>query len=332
MLSTPFKPFSHSGSLFKPLNHTFLTVIPKTPFPDEVIHFRPISLCNVIYKTISKILVNKLKPFMDSLISPFQNAFKKGRSISNNILIAHEIMDILRKKKGRNDSFGALKIDMKKAYDRVSWNFLRVVLTAKNFSRQWINWLMECVTSIQYTLLVNGSRSKSFKPCKGLRQGDPLSPYLFLMCVNVLSLSLQKAKYDKLINGVKVGRNGCTFTHLLFADDSLFFFKKDNKSVANLKRILDWYCKISRQDINFGKSDLYCSPNMPLSEQEDLARQLHVNLVQHPSKYLGINFNLRGNRVADFQFLVDKLQSKLEGWKANLLSQAGRTTIINFVL
>ena len=74
---------------------------------------------------------------MDSLISPFQNAFKKGRSISNNILIAHEIMDILRKKKGRNGSFGALKIDMKKAYDRVSWNFLRAVLTAKNFSQQW---------------------------------------------------------------------------------------------------------------------------------------------------------------------------------------------------
>ena len=241
-------------------------------------------------------------------------------------------MNILRKKKGRKGSFEALKIDMKKAYDRVSWNFLRAVLTAVNFSQQWINWLMECVTSVQYTLLVNGSRSKSFKPCKGLRQGDPLSPYLFLMCANVLSLSLQKAEYDKLINGVKVGRSGCIFTHLLFADDSLFFFKKDNKSVANLKKILNWYCKISGQDINFGKSNLYCSPNMPLSEQEDLARQLHVNLVQHPSKYLGINFKLRGNRVADFQFLVDKLQSKLEGWKANLLSQARRTTLINYVL
>ena len=76
---------------------------------------------------------------MDSLISPFQNALIKGRSISDNILIAHEIMDILRKKNGRKGSFGALKIDMKKAYDRVSWNFLRVVLTAMNFSQQWIN-------------------------------------------------------------------------------------------------------------------------------------------------------------------------------------------------
>ena len=84
---------------------------------------------------------------------------------------------------------------------------------------------MECVTLVQYTLLVNGSRSKSFKPCKGLRQGDPFSPYLFLLCANILSLSLQKAEHDKLINGIKVGRSGCTFTHLLFADDSLFFFK-----------------------------------------------------------------------------------------------------------
>ena len=128
--------FFHSRSLFKPLNHTFITLIPKIPFPDEVTHFRPISLCNVIYKTISKILVNRLKPFMDSLISPFQNAFIKGRKISDNILIAYEIMEILRKKKGRKGSFGALKIDMKKAYDRASWNFLRAVLIAMNFNQQ----------------------------------------------------------------------------------------------------------------------------------------------------------------------------------------------------
>ena len=269
---------------------------------------------------------------MDSLISPFQNNFIKGRKISDNILIAYEIMEILRKKNGRKGSFGALKIDMKNAYDRVSWNFLRAVLIAMNFNQQWINWLMKCVTSVQYTLFVNGSRSKSFKPCKVLRQGDPLSPYLFLMCANVLSLSLQKAEHDKLINGVKVGRSGCTFTHMLFANDSLFFFKKDNKSEANLKRILDWYCQIIGQDINFDKSDLYCFPNMPMFKQEGLARQLQVNLVQNPSKYLGLNFKLRGNRVTDFQFLVDKLQSKLQGWKANLLSQAGRTTLITSVL
>ena len=126
--------FFHSGSLLKSLNQTFLTLIPKVNFPVDVSHFRPISLCNVIYKIISKILVSRLKPFMDMLITPYQNAFIQGRNITNNILLAHEIFDTLRKKKGRNKGYGALKIDMCKAYDRVNWNFLKVVILSMNFS------------------------------------------------------------------------------------------------------------------------------------------------------------------------------------------------------
>ena len=126
--------FFHSGSLLKSLNQTFLTLIPKVNFPVDVSHFRPISLCNVIYKIISKILVFRLKPFMDMLITPYQNAFIQGRNITNNILLAHEIFDTLRKKKGRKKGYGALKIDMCKAYDRVNWNFLKVVILSMNFS------------------------------------------------------------------------------------------------------------------------------------------------------------------------------------------------------
>ena len=112
----------------------------------------------------------------------------------------------------------------------------------------------------------------------------------------------------------------------------MFFFKKDHQSLTNLKGILDWYCHLSSQSINFEKSDLFYSLNMSKDEQECLARQLNVNLVQNPSKYLGLNFKLRGIRVTDFQFLVDKLQSKLQGWKVNLLSQAERTTLIASIL
>jgi len=97
--------FFHSNSLLKSLNQTFITLIPKIPFPEEVNHFRPITLCNVIYKVISKILVKRLQPIMDSIITPYQNAFIKGRNISDNILLAHEIIDVLRKKKGRKFSF-----------------------------------------------------------------------------------------------------------------------------------------------------------------------------------------------------------------------------------
>ena len=264
---------------------------------------------------------------MDNIFSPYQNAFIKGRNIFDNILIAHEKLDILRKKKGRKNSFGALKIDMNKAYDRVIWKFLKAVLIAMNFDQKWIRWIMECMTSVQYTLLINGSISKAFKPSMGLRQGDLLSPYLFLICANILFISLQKAKNSKLINGVKVGRNGCTFTHLLFADDSLLFFKKDNKSLANLKGILDWYYSLFGQNINLAKFDLFCSPNMPKDEQENLARHLQVHLVQNPNKYLGLNFKQRGNRIIEFQYLFEKLHSKLQGWKTKLLSQAGRTLI-----
>lgn len=99
---------------------------------------------------------------MDCLITPFQNAFIQGRNISDNILIAHEIFDYLGKKKGRKNCFGALKIDMSKAYDRIDWNFLKAVLGAMNFNDRWVQWIMECVTSVHYTLLINGNLSQSF--------------------------------------------------------------------------------------------------------------------------------------------------------------------------
>ena len=100
----------------------------------------------------------------------------------------------------------------------MNWNFLKAVLIAMNFDSKWINWIMECVTTIQYTLLMNGSLSKSFKPMKGLRQGNPLSPYLFLFCANILSIFLLKAESLNRIKRVKMGRNGSTFTHLFFAE------------------------------------------------------------------------------------------------------------------
>ena len=124
---------------------------------------------------------------------------------------------------------------MSKAYDKVDWKVLKVVLVAMNFNERWINWIMECVTTIHYTLLINGNIIQSFTPSKGLKQGDSLFPYLFLMCANILSLSLMKAESQKKIKGTKLRRNGCSFTHLFFANDSLLFFKKDSHSLTNIQ-------------------------------------------------------------------------------------------------
>ena len=151
---------------------------------------------------------------------------------------------------------------MSKAYNRVNWNFLKVVLLSMNFGTTWVNWIMECVSTIQYSLLVNGSPSKPFHPSRGLRQGNPISPYLFIFCANILSLALAKEENQKNLKGVKIGRNGLSFTHILFADDSFLFFQNDNKSLIALKKTILWYYFLSGQSINFNKFKLFCSPNI----------------------------------------------------------------------
>ncbi len=197
------KPFFHSGFMLKSLNHTFITLIPKVPNPEKVTQFRPIALCNVTYKIISKILVNRLKPFMDSLIIPFQNAFIQGRQITNNIILAQEFFEYLKKKRQGKWGFAALKLDMNKAYDRINWNFLIVVLERMGFSQTWVNWITQCVTTVSYSVLINSSPSDSFTPARGLRQWDPLSAYLFLLCANVLSCVLLKQETSSHLKGTQ---------------------------------------------------------------------------------------------------------------------------------
>lgn len=118
------------------------------------------------------------------------------------------------------------------------------------------------MSTVQCSLLVNGTPTKPFHPSRGLRQGDPISPYLFLFCANILSITLTKEENQKKIKGVKIGRNGFSFTHILFANDSFFFFQNDKSSLNALKTTILWYCSLSGQSINFNKSELYCSPNI----------------------------------------------------------------------
>lgn len=172
---------------------------------------------------------------------------------------------------------------------------------------------MECVTTMQFTLLLNGSLTQPFYPFRGIRQGDLISPYLILLCANILSIAQTQVESQKKLRCIKIGRNGVSFTHLFFANDSYFFFQNDKCSLSNLENTIQWYCSLSGQTIIFSKSDLYCSPNIPINIQETLASSLHVNLIQCPSKYLGLTFKLRGRRVIDFQDLIYKVQAKLKG-------------------
>jgi hypothetical protein len=181
---------------------------------------------------------------------------------------------------------------MNKAYDRISWNFLKVVVSRMGFSINWTKWIMQCVSTVSYSILINGSPSKPFNPSRGLRQGDPLSPYLFLLCADVLSCALLKQEASKHLKGIKIGRANQPLSHLLFADDSFLFFKNDKSSPQTIQNALAWYCSLSGQSINLEKSETYCSPNMFDLEKSNLASLLGVKLVPTPGKYLGINFKL----------------------------------------
>lgn len=165
-------------------------------------------------------LVNRLRGVLKDLVSGFQNAFVPSRLISDNILIAHEIIEHIRRKKRGKHSFFALKLDMNKAYDLNScWDFLLEVMRAMGFSQMWVNWIHQCISTVSFSVMVNGSRSKSFQPSCGIRQGDPLSPYLFILVAQALSEGLLSMASNGICKGIAVSRRSPSINHLLFADD-----------------------------------------------------------------------------------------------------------------
>lgn len=184
------------------LNKTYLALVPKLDNPCSAIHFRPISLCNFCYKMITKILSSRLAPFLECIISHSQSVFVKNRSIFDFVLITNELFHSFKHKKRKSGWF-ALKLDFEKAYDRISWEFLNLALQAFNFHPVWIKWITSCVSSSSFQILVNGFPSSTFYPSRGLRQGDPLSPSLFIICLEFLSLLLDTAISNKSLVGFK---------------------------------------------------------------------------------------------------------------------------------
>ena len=194
--------------------------------------FRPISLCNVLYKIVSKVIANRLKPLLNSIISDTQSAFIADRLITDNVLIAFESLHHMKNNCTGKTGFMALKLDMSKAYDRVEWSFLEKVLLKLGFQESWVSLIMECITTVTYSILVNGEPKGLITPSRGLRQGDPLSPYLFLFCAEGLNAIFQKAAVDGEIQGFSICRNGPKLTHLFFAD---FFVDHPWRSVRKLR-------------------------------------------------------------------------------------------------
>lgn len=171
-----------------------------------------------IYKIIAKVLANRLKTVLEKVISKSQSAFVKGRQILDTILIANECLDS-RLRSGEPRVM--CKMDLEKAYDHINWDFLLYVLRRCGFGEKWCSWIAYCISFVRFSVLVNGSPNGFFSSSRGLRQGDPLSPLLFVFVMEALSRMISTVVSGGLLEGFIVGN--ASFSHLLFADDTLVF-------------------------------------------------------------------------------------------------------------
>lgn len=280
--------FLENDVLPEGINDTVIVMIPKGKDPQSLKDYRPISLCNVLYKVISKCLVNRLRPLLDEIISETQSAFIPGRLITDNATIAFECFHKIQHSRSTHSTHCAYKLDLAKAYDRVDWNFLEQVLVKTGFNHKWTNWIMQCVRSIRYTVRCNGVLLEPFIPSRGLRQGDPFSPYLFLFVADSLVNLMKKEIAEGNLTPLKIARNSLGISNVLFADDNLIFFKATTEQANTIKRVLTEFQRGTRQLLSETKFSILFSELCPEATRKEITDTLGVVSSSFESKYPGL--------------------------------------------
>ena len=308
------------------VNSTLIALVPKSRTPTCMKDYRPIALCSTIYKCISKIIASRLKCVMPGLIDKAQSAFVPGRQISDNILLAQELF----RGYGRETGFPkcALKLDLNKAFDSINWNFLLDCLHFMNFPPKFITWIRGCVCTTQFSVKLNGSSVGFFKGAKGLRQGDPISPYLFTIAMNVFSSILNQVpdgfQFHWKCKELKL-------THLFFADDVLIFSRGDRTSIEHIMASLALFSRVSGLSANLLKSTCFLNNcDTSLMSWFD-----HTYAIPHgtlPVRFLGVPLITKQLCVNDCMPLIEKLTARIDDWTNILLSIAGRVQLIKSVL
>ncbi|KAA3471573.1 LINE-1 reverse transcriptase isogeny [Gossypium australe] len=287
------------------LNTTLIVLIPKKDYPEDFSQFRPISLCSVLYKLVMKVIANRFKVMFPNFISPEQAGFIAGRNISDNVIIAQEVIHSMRSRKtGKN--WMAIKLHLEKAYDRISWDFIHIL---------W-----------------NGAPSRPFKPVRGIRQGCPLSPYLFVLSMEWLGNYFRHEMRTGRWHPIRLSRSGPDISHLFFADDLVIFGKAEMGQAQVLKDILRRFCELSGHRISSRKSNMFFSKGVDTIVQDQISQFFGFHKVLNLGKYLGVPIIHYRVTKSTLNFVIDKARSKLQNWDARKLSLAGRITLAQSVL
>ena len=274
------------------LNKTLIALVPKCQNQETINSYRLISLCNTIYKAVTKIIVAQIHPLLSNLISPIQAVFMLGRRGLDNVLIAQKLIHSIDKKNGRM-GYMAIKVDLEKAYDKLEWSFIHKVLQGFHFPDQLIKVIMSCILSTSISILLNGGTLKSFNPTRGIRQGDPLSPYIFILCMEYLGSLIDKKCMEGNWNPIKAPRDNIGILTILTksvwkaTDDLMLFAIANEENSETIKEVLELFCSESGQKISTSKSRVYFSQNVDDDLKGRICGNLNIQATTNLGKYLG---------------------------------------------
>uniref|UniRef100_A0A803Q963 Reverse transcriptase domain-containing protein n=1 Tax=Cannabis sativa TaxID=3483 RepID=A0A803Q963_CANSA len=299
--------FLKSRKFLKEINTTTITLIPKSKCPKSVVDFRPISCCNVIYKTATKVLCNRLRGILPDLIAANQGGFTHGRFIAHKVLVCQDLVRLYRRKNCKPSCM--IKINLRKAYDTIEWGFIEEMMKALGFPSKFIALILECICTPKFSLLLNGSMCGFFNTKRGLRQGDPMSPLLFVLGMEYLSRIFTKVgewpgfKFHDKCGQIKLN-------HLCFADDLLVFCNGDFISIMLLLKGLKLFSSTSGLMPNDQKIAIYCS-GMSEFEVNRILEASNFKRSSLPFRYLGVPICSRKISREECQCLLEKMTSRI---------------------
>jgi hypothetical protein len=271
---------------------------------------------------------NRVTSIAENVIKPTQTAFMPGRNILEGVVILHETIHELHRKKMDGIIF---KIDFEKAYDKVNWSFLQQVMRIKGFHPKWCEWVQSYIQKGSVGIRVNDDIGHYFQTKKGLRQGDPLSPILFNIVADMLAILIERAKEDGQVSGLIPHLVDGGLSILQYADDTILFLENDFDKALNMKLVLCIFEQLSGLKINFHKSELFCFGKAKEIEEE-YKILFGCDLGELPFRYLGIPIHYRKLKNGEWKPIEDRFEKNLGCWAGKLLSYGDRLILINSVL